>query len=333
MRARGTGLRRSEVELALFEKRSIVRTWLMRGTLHVVAAADVRWIVNALGPVFAAGNKSRHAELRLTDDVKHRGVRAIRRILAEHGPLTRYELVERLRSRGIDLDPRSQAPIHLIAFAAFHAVCCLGPERRKGEPTYVLLDDWVKPEPGPSRPFGELARRYFSAYGPAALDDFASWSGLRATQVRTALQETFGQLDEVTHRGVTLFLTKGRRTNWRVPEAPREDVGLLPAFDTYLLGYRSRDLAVDDALQKRLHRGGGWLHPALIVNGRAIGAWSLRRTAGTAEMTVETIGPVRRSLRSAIEAETTDVGRFLGLNAKLEIEELAIAPAPPIRLS
>lgn len=288
----------------------------MRGTLHLVAADDVRWLVELFGPVFAAGSKARHAQLGLTDDVKTRGVRAIRRILAAHGPLTRYELVERLRRGGIDLNPRSQAPIHLIAFAAFNGVCCLGPERSNREPTYVLLDDWVKPETTPTRPLGELARRYFSAYGPAAVDDFAAWSGLRAAQVRTALEETVERLDPVTYKGVTLFRPKGRRGTWRMPDAEEEDVRLLPAFDTYLLGYRSRDLAVDRALQKRLHRGGGWLHPAIVIDGRAIGAWSLSRGQ---ELQAEIEEPVSTKVRKRVELEAADIGRFLDRNLRLRL--------------
>ena len=291
----------------------------MRGTLHVVAADDVRWMLAVLGPVFAAGNKARHAQLGLSDDLKKRGLRSVRRILAEHGPLTRYELVERLGRVGIELNPRSQAPIHLIALAALHGICCLGPDRRKAEPTYVLLDDWVKPEPTPSRPLGELARRYFTAYGPAAAEDFAAWSGLRAAQARTAIEETLAHVDQVTYRDLTLLLPKGRRTKWRPPSPLPQDVRLLPAFDTYLLGYRSRDLAVDRSLQRRLQRGGGWLHPAVLMDGRAIAAWKWHRTGNKVLIVTEgplaSLNPIRRQL----EAEADDIGAFLNAQTELQL--------------
>lgn len=286
----------------------------MRGTLHLVAAEDLRWLVNLFGPVFATGNQARHAELGLTDELKTRGARAIRRILAEQGPLTRQEMVEQLGRFGIDLDRRSQAPIHLIAFAAFNGVCCLGPDRRKGEPTYVLLDDWAKPRPMPSRPLGELARRYFSAYGPASSEDFAAWSGLKAAQVRTAVQEAMNGLDQLSHGGMSLWLAKGR--TWKRTDAPPQDVRLLPAFDTYLLGYRSRNLAVDQALQKRLQRGGGWLHPAIVVNGRAIGAWSLGRGQ---DLEAELEEREAAELRKRIGLEVEDIGRFLGRALRLRL--------------
>ena len=77
MRARSMGLDARKVTVALREDRSIVRTWLMRGTLHVVAAEDVRWLLQLLGPVFARAGSTRHAQLGLDDDVKARGVAAI----------------------------------------------------------------------------------------------------------------------------------------------------------------------------------------------------------------------------------------------------------------
>jgi hypothetical protein len=180
MRARGAGLDAGKVNRALTSERSIVRTWLMRGTLHVAAAEDVRWLLTLLGPVFARAGSTRHAHLGLDDDLKSRGVAAIREILTHAGPLTRYELVDRLRRRHIVLDPKTQAPIHLIALAALQGVLCLGPDREDGESTYVLLNDWVPGARMPSREtaLAELARRYFGAFGPATVEDLSAWSGL-----------------------------------------------------------------------------------------------------------------------------------------------------------
>jgi hypothetical protein len=151
LRARSPGLDPAEVTSALNSDRAIVRTWLMRGTLHVVAAEDIRWLLFLLGPVFARAGSRRHAQLGLDDDLKARGVTAIRRILTDAGPLTRYALVDRLRSQQVALDPKTQAPIHLIGQAGLQGVLCLGPDREDGESTYVLLDDWVPRARLPSR--------------------------------------------------------------------------------------------------------------------------------------------------------------------------------------
>ena len=319
LRARSRGLRAEAVATAINTQRSIVRTWLMRGTLHLVATDDIDLLLGLLGPVFAAGNQARHRQLGLDPELKRRGVAAIRGILAEAGPLTRYEIVDRLRGHGIALDPKIQAPIHLLGYAALQGVLCLGPDRENGEPTYVLIDDWLgRPLARSTRSApGELARRYFAAYGPATLDDLVAWTGLPVARARAAVTMALPALVDVTVDGHSCLVLKDRIKNLGRPWPRAQTVRLLPAFDTYLLGYRNRDLTVPAALERRLQRGGGWRHPAVVVDGRAIGAWSLRRKGPRGEVLVESIEPVDSALRKGILAEVDDVGRFLGIDLRV----------------
>jgi hypothetical protein len=318
MRVRSTGLHARDVDRALNDERSIVRSWLMRGTLHVVAAEDLRWLIQLLGPVFVRAFATRHAQLGLDDDLKTRGVAAIRQILTDAGPLARHELVDRLRARNIALDLRTQAPIHLIGLAALQGVLCIGPERDDGESTYVLLDDWVPRVRSTSSAtaLGELARRYFAAYGPATVGDLVAWSGIAMAEARSAVTASKASLAEVTIQGQPGFVLKARQ---RVTTASTHSVRMLPAFDAYLLGYRRRDLAVPPALQRRLQRGGGWIHPAVVVKGRAVAAWSLRKSGGRAEIQVEPFETITRTTRAGVEAEVADIGRFVDLPIRLEI--------------
>ena len=317
MRARSAGLDAGKVTRALNHDRSIVRTWLMRGTLHVVAAEDVRWLLHLLGPVFAHAAARRHAQLGLDDDLKTRGVAAIRTILAKTGPLTRYELVDQLRNWRVVLDAKTQAAIHLIALAGLMGVVCLGPDRN-GASTYVLLDDWVAKARTPAREtaLAELARRYFAAFGPATVDDLSAWSGLPMSEVRSGIAGARGGLAEVSVQGKPGFMLKQRLA---LRASVRTDVRLLPAFDTYLLGYRRRDPAVSPALQRRLQRGGGWLHPAVVVNGRAVAAWSLRRTGLRGRLTLEPFEALPRTVRVGVDDEVADISRFLGISVQAEV--------------
>jgi hypothetical protein len=312
LRARSTGLRIGDVDRALNQERSIVRTWLMRGTLHLVAADDLRWMLGVLGPVFASGNQARHAQLGLDAETKARGVTAIRKILSRSGPLTRYEIVDRLRSGGLSLDPRTQAPIHLIGLAGLQGVLCLGPDRNGGEPTYVLIEDWIDPKvsKSPKDSLAELVRRYFAAFGPATQEDLVAWSGLPVAQAQSAFMAARQSLAEVTITGRSAFLLKSR-ANDRVERPSAPSVRLLPAFDTYLLGYRSRDLAVPRKLQRRLQRGGGWLHPAVVVNGRAVAAWSLKKSGDRGQVLVEPVEPLVSTVQAGIAEEVRDISRFL----------------------
>ena len=162
--------------------------------------------------------------------------------------MTRYELLDRLGARGILLDPKTQAMIHLIGLAAMQAVLCVGPERDDGESTYVLLDDWVPPAPAPTREaaLAELARRYFAAYGPATVDDLSAWSGIAMAEARSAVAGAKPSLADVTIQGQPGFVLNDRLSQLTAAATPQ--ARLLPAFDAYLLGYRRRDLAVAPAL-------------------------------------------------------------------------------------
>ena len=291
----------------------------MRGTLHLIAAEDLGLLLGLLGPAFAAANQARHAQLGLDQDLKRRGVTAIRRILSSSGPLNRYEIVDRLRRHGVSLDRKTQAPIHLIQLAALEGVCCLGPDRENGEATYVLVDDWLarpRARLSQSAP-GELARRYFAAYGPAALDDLVAWSGLPVAQARSAITMAQRALTEVKVGGRACLVLKERIESMSEGPPATKTVRLLPAFDTYFLGYRRRDPAVPAALERRLQRGGGWRHPAVVVDGRAIGSWSLRRNGRRAQVLVETLELIGRATRNGIDAEVADIGRFLDLDLRV----------------
>src|SRR5919108_3461202 len=154
LRPRGDRLDARAVRAACDRERSVVRTWAMRGTLHMVAAEDVGWLVALFGPGLVAANRRRRRQLGLDEDRAERALPAIRKALAD-GPLPRAELVGRLAGLGVALDPRSQAPAHLLAYAAGKGLVCRGPDLDGDGPTYVLLDDWV----GRRRPLDPEAAR------------------------------------------------------------------------------------------------------------------------------------------------------------------------------
>jgi hypothetical protein len=189
VRARCGGLVAAHVEQARVEDRSVVRTWLMRGTLHLVAAEDVGWLLELLGPTFIRSGRGRRAQLGLDEETGERGVRALDYMLAERGPLTRDEIRQELAAQGIP--SAGQATIHLLGLAALQGLLCYG-SQRQGQETFVRLADWIErgaPVPPEGAP-AELARRYLAAYGPATAEDLAAWSGLTLGAARAA----WGQL-------------------------------------------------------------------------------------------------------------------------------------------
>ncbi|MGH2952125.1 MAG: DNA glycosylase AlkZ-like family protein, partial [Solirubrobacterales bacterium] len=183
------------------------------------------------------------------------------------------------------------------------------------------------------RALAELARRYLGAFAPASERDFTKWSGLPLRDCRRGLEQIASDLVEVAattprtgpsslpmrsstrprSAGAGLFAL--RDSKLRAPRTPL--VRLLPAYDTYLMGYASRAHAVDEAGEPRILPGGGVLRPTICVDGRFVGLWSSKRSGDRLTITLEPFEAIDDDVVAAIEAEVADIGRFEGLSAAL----------------
>jgi len=319
LRARAKGLTREDVTAARERDRSVVWCWAMRGTMHLVAAEDVGWMLPLFAPLVWPNSKRRLKQLGVRDDHVDLAVEQIERELRDDGPLPRRELASRLAKKGIQT--QGQAIAHLVAVAALRGRICFGPLRgavdgdapdtrvnppresaegdaqkghaRENPMTFVALADWL---PGfklrePDAP--ELARRFLSAYGPAGPADLAAWSGLGTAAAR----EAFGAISaELVEEGDLWSLRKVR-------EADPGVVRLLPAFDPYLLGYADRSFALSAAHAKQVNAGGGWLHPQLFVDGEIAGTW-------TPSGALKPFRPPPAAVRKALEADLEELERW-----------------------
>jgi hypothetical protein len=255
IRARTTGVDRDAVRRAIEEDRGIVRIWAMRGTLHLVPAEDAAWLNELFAPMALRDTHRRLGQLGVPEADRPRAQDAIRTALGEHAPLTRVELMEHVARAGVETG--GQAAAHLPRLAALEGDVVLGPQRA-GKPTYVLRDDWLGrdlPRLPRERALAELGRRYLRAYGPATPEDLAAWSGLPLRDARAAWPEAGSDAEDEA----------------RPPDPPV--VRLLPAFDTYLLGYRSRELAVPHEHEREVWPGGGIVRATVVANGLVIGTW------------------------------------------------------------
>jgi hypothetical protein len=320
VRPRSRGLDEAAVRRACNQDRSVVRTWAMRGTLHMVAAEDAGWLVALLGPVFAAADRRRRLQLGLDDDLCERALAALPAVLAA-GPRSRADLVRGLAAEGVRIDPGGQAPAHLVGYAALRGLVCRGPDLDGDQASYVLLEDWVgagrAPALGPDDALAELARRYLGGHGPAGPEDLAAWSGLPVGRARRAFELVAGELRELEAGGRRLWVPAGAPAAGDGPDDPV--VRLLGRFDDYLLGWRGRDLVLDSRFARRV-AAGGWVHPVVVVDGRVAGTWRARRTGGRLEVTVEPFtGRLPRGTGPGLEAEAADLGRFLGVETRLEV--------------
>jgi hypothetical protein len=296
IRARTSGVMATDVDRALTEDRSLLITWLNRGTLHLVRSEDYPWLHALTTPPLFTATGRRLGQLGISPDAADRGVAVMERSLAEEGPLTREQLRDPIAAAGVRTD--GQALVHVLALACLRGLAVRGP-MVDGRHGYVLVRDWLG-EPGPvdrDRALAELARRYLRGHGPAADRDLAKWAGIPLRDARTGFSAI---ASELTERQDGLVDLTGR------PPAALPPPRLLGSWDPVLLGWTSREPLL------RSHEGvvtvNGLFRPFALVRGQAVATW---RLAG-GEVTLEPFGRLSRRDAAALEADAADVVRFLG---------------------
>jgi hypothetical protein len=296
IRVRSLGLAASDVDHALTEERSLLVTWLNRGTLHLVAAEDYWWLQALTTPQIVPANARRLGQEGVSATAAERGVQVIVRALAG-GPLTRKELRTLVAAAGVPVE--GQAMVHLLMLASLRGFIVRGPVLAGGEQAFVLVRDWLGQGPKVDRrtALGELALRYLRGHGPATDADLARWAKLPLRDARAGLAKVGDRLIELA--GGLVDVAPGRRPSALPP--PR----LLGPFDPVLLGWRDRDDIVAGATG--LVTTNGLFRPFALVDGRAAALWSL---AG-GEVTLSPLRRLTAKQRAALDAEAVDVLRFL----------------------
>jgi DNA glycosylase AlkZ-like len=297
LRARSEGLSAADVDRALTEERSLLITWLNRGTLHLVRSEDYPWLQALTTPQLHAQSRRRLAQEGVPPDDAERAIAELERALAADGPLDRDPLRERVEAIGVRTE--RQAMIHILFAAALRGLIVRGPMVGRKH-AYVLVRDWL----GDSKPvdrdtaLAELARRYLAGHGPATDRDLARWAGMPLRDARAGLTAISRELDQ---RGDGLSDLRDRRPPAELPP-PR----LLGPYDPVLLGWTSRD----DVLGKhrQLVTVNGLFRPFAMVGGRAVGTWSMPR----GEVVLEPLERISKAQRVALERDAEDVKRFLG---------------------
>ena len=315
IRARSTGLRATEVDRALND-RSLLITWLNRGTLHLVRGEDYPWLQALTAPRLRTSSARRLTQEGVTPDAGERGVQAIERALADEGPLTRAQLRERIAAAGVRTE--GQALVHLLFLASLRGLIVRGPMVGR-EHAYVLVRDWLDtPKPiDRDRALAELARRYLAGHGPATDRDLARWSGLPLRDARAGLGAIANELVEREHG----LLDLARRPAAAELPAPR----LLGAFDPVLLGWVSREPMLAD--DEPIVTVNGIFRPFALVRGRAVAVWSMRAD----EVELKPFHRLTRVEEAALRADARAVADYLSaapVSASASAPASVPAPAP-----
>jgi hypothetical protein len=295
---RAPGLTDAEVERALAAG-EIVRSWPMRGTLHVVAPEDLGWMLQLTTPRLLRGVAKRREQLELDDATVERA-REIAIANLEGGRILSREGIQQLwNAHGIATT--GQRGYHLLWSLSQTGTLVFGPVDGKQQ-SFVLLDEWVT---APRRlegdeALGEWAARYFASHGPATERDFAWWASLTLGEVRRGI--AVAKPDTLEMDGTTYYYDAAT-------EPAANAVHLLPGFDEYLLGYqdRSAPLAAEHA-QAIVPGNNGVFLPTIVANGEVVGLWKRHARARRTELELSAFGSTTSMGRAAKR-----YGAFLGI--------------------
>lgn len=334
MRPRAPLLTEPDYQHARQVDRTIVWTWLMRGTLHLAAAADFPWMIRLLGPGLAASLGTRLRQLGWDDELLSKGRRVLVRVLRDDTFLTRKEIARVFEEQALPF--QGQALPNFLTASALEGLICRAADRGK-QYTYALVDEWLPPPPPFDREqsLARLALSFLKAYGPAVWQDLKIWAGMKAADARLAFDLVRSQIEPVQMPLVDgkepeLAWMPSDRLHW-LDEIPAGQVvvRLQPYFETYLLGYRDRRLLIHPEHHKQVFNGGE-INPVLLVDGFACGRWKIDRKSDPLQIIVQPFEPLDPQVQAQVDLETQDIGRFYGMPAVCTILPL-LTPGPVVQ--
>lgn len=255
---------------ALFARGDLIRAWTQRGTLHIVPARDLAWMLSLTGERQLRMAAPRYRELGLGAEELATVERVIRDALRGGNALTRNELFVVLESAGID--PKQQRGLHSIQNLALRGILCQGPvvPRPGGasrEQFFVLTEEHIRESATPEDPAGELFVRYIIGHGPATAEDFAWWAGLPLGAARAAALTADDRIETVAD-GLFAARERPRRSTTAA------SVIALGPFEEYYISYADRTVACPpEHLAAIGPAKNGMVRPIVLQDGVIVGAW------------------------------------------------------------
>jgi Winged helix DNA-binding domain len=317
--ARVDGSSVEDVQAALWERRELVKTWAMRGTLHLLPADDLALWAGALSTrsyLWRSDAWTRYFGVSV-EEVEAL-VAAIGASLDGRG-LTREELgVEVGKVAG----PQAQELMAsgwgtLLKPVAMGGGLVFGPNRGRNV-AFVNPHEWIGPfEPLPSEEaMREVTRRWLRVYGPGSRDDLGRWFGVTPGRARKVLESLGDELVEVSVEGRPAFALAEDATALDGASSPRR-ARLLAGFDPYVVGFFPREGLVEPELLPRVSRTAGWISPVVLVGGEIVGVWKHALRKGTMEITVEPFAKLPSARVRELSAEAERLAGALGAKSSV----------------
>ncbi|MGH7598682.1 MAG: winged helix DNA-binding domain-containing protein [bacterium] len=306
-------LTRADIHAALWKSRVLVKTSLMRQTLHLIPAADFSIYISALKRSRVEALRRNMSRLGIAPKEAAAMTKSIIDALRA-GPMTQPELMGQIIPKvGKKLRKYIELTwsIQIFRLALVEGLICYGPERGK-KTTFVRVDQWLPKQRAVDEHEAKrvLLRRYLRAYGPATLQDFSKWTGMPVQEARAVWQSLEEEMVAVNIEDKKGWLLREDYRRLANSDLDGQILRLLPHFDPYLLGHADKNHLVEARNYKRVYRNQGWISPVVLLNGRIIGVWSCTRRGKRSSLEIEPFEKFPKIIQAKIEAEAASLGGF-----------------------
>lgn len=258
------------IEEAINEAK-IIRTHVLRPTWHFVAAEDIRWMMKLTAENLNSALTSNNKRLGLDEKTFNKTNAIIEKLLRDGKHLTRKEIMAALEKKGIQTDELRAS--HIMFRAETDLIVCNGTKKDK-QFTYALLNERVPSSKSLTKQeaLAKLALRYFRSHGPATLQDFTWWSGLSVRDSKNGLESIKPKLVCEKYKEDIYWYSTGQ-----ISVSKGSKVVFLPAFDEFLIGYKSRHISLDTEHAPRTFTNNGIFNPVIVHSAKVIGTWKPQR--------------------------------------------------------
>lgn len=305
----------TDVRDALWTDKTLVKTWLMRGTLHLARADDLPLFTAAMGKRWIHVRPSWLKFMQVTETELWTIVEEVGAAL-DGTPMTREELIA-VVGKGKSTRVRELLKSGwggMLKPAARNGQLCFGPNRGQSV-TFVSPQRWLPRwrDVDPDDAIVEMARRYLRVYGPAAKNDFARWWGAWPGVANAAWSGLAKELVPVSIEGGIRGEILAEDLDALKTAKVGPSVQLLPLFDPYLMGHATRGHLFDSVYAPRVSRTAGWISAVVLVGGRVVGTWTHTVRNGTLHIALDPFQKLGPNIMPEIRDRADALAGALGI--------------------
>jgi uncharacterized protein YcaQ len=318
---RNHAITRAEIESALWKSRTLVKTSLMRQTLHFIPSDEFPLYISALRACRRAGALRVMERCGISAQEAEDITQATLQVLA-NGPCGRTEIVAALRPRA---SKAARFWIEnswgLVRVPVADGLVCYG-SGENNEANFIRVNQWLPKLKMKLMPAGEaqsvLLRKYLRAYGPATLADFSHWAGIPMAEAKALGPQVDSEIVEIAAGKRPLLMMREDMAELEKAGERSGSIRLLPNFDVYLLAHREKDHLLSAKHYKRVYRNQAWISPVVLIDGVVAGVWSHKLRGRKLVLRVEPFGKLSKSERAGVEREAGHLALFVGGELELQ---------------